>query len=239
LELPSPEGVEIYVYAKGLDMQSTLRVAGIPLVAGHADPELGVIVVTLPPGPDQRLEIERQIPHELMHIMLFQAVGDQYSNLPAWLKEGLASIAELMPNPDYYILLNDAVVNNTFISMESLCNSFPTEAASFYLSYAQSASFTRFLYEQYGQQGLQSLVERYSEGLGCANGAESALGKQLSELEKDWRRSTFGEDKAETAFENILPWLGIFVFALIVPIILMVVSWLRRKNAWNESDLAG
>jgi hypothetical protein len=119
LKLGESQPVDIYVYASGKELQSTLRLGGLDWVAGHADPDLNLMVVSLPQGPDQKRETERQIPHEMMHILLYQAVGEGYDNLPTWFKEGVASANELRPNPDYYLILQRAIEEDSLISSSS------------------------------------------------------------------------------------------------------------------------
>lgn len=156
-------------------------------MAGHADPELGVMVVSLPPGPGQQMETERQVPHELMHILLYQKLGQDYADLPTWLQEGLASLNETYPNPDYMTVLQDAAKKGSILSMNSLCRGFPAEASKFFQSYAQADSFTRFLYDAYGSEGLQALIQAYANGVECERGAEMGLGKTLTQLDAQWQ----------------------------------------------------
>ena len=106
LSLSSP--VNIYAYDNAVAMRDVLQSFRKNWIGAHADPDLRVMVLSLPEGPEQRLEMERQIPHELMHILLYDTVGEGYVNLPAWLSEGLATVAELYPNPDYLVLLENA-----------------------------------------------------------------------------------------------------------------------------------
>jgi len=154
LLLPVPSGLDIYIYADSRTLQSALSPNSESWVAGHAEPDLGVIVVALPPGPDQRLLIQQRIPHELMHVLLYQSTDPGYANLPIWLSEGLASLVELYPNSDYQVLLENAVEKDSLIPMAALCPSFPRQASSALLSYAQAASFTRFLHNSYGTNRL-------------------------------------------------------------------------------------
>ena len=221
--------IDIYAYASGQEMQSTLRLGGLTWVAGHADPELGIMVVTLAPGPDQRREIERQIPHEMMHILMYQAIGPAYYELPTWLKEGLASNNEPRPNPDYYIILQSAVEKENLIPFVYLCQSFPSDS-SVYLAYAESASFVSYLHLGYGSSGMQAIVNSYAAGQGCEQAPETAVGRSLTQLEKDWRRTTLGEDVLLAAFENLLPWLVLIALALLAPLGLSLVN-LRVKHA--------
>ena len=215
LELPPIQHLDIYVYASGLDMQSTMQLGGLRWLAGHADPDLGVAVVSLPTGPDQLSEIERQIPHEVMHLLLYQSVGPAYTGLPTWLKEGLASANESRPNPNYYILLTDSVEQDALIPMSSLCTSFPQDN-TIYQAYAQSDSFVRYLFQQYGQTGMQSLLTNYASGEGCENAPILTTGMSLSELEKEWRRSALNDNILELILEALLPWGGLLFVVVVV-----------------------
>jgi hypothetical protein len=233
IPVPDPEKVRIYVYDNPADLRSTLRGSGPNWVGAHTDPDLGVMVVSLPEGPEQRLEMERQIPHELMHIMLYQKLGPAYLNLPTWLNEGLASVAELYPNPDYLVLINSSLERDDLIPITSLCNTFPREAAGAYLAYAESASFTRFIQLQYGSILLDQIVQQYANGLDCSRGVEVALGKTLSEVEREWQRESLGDDPWFTALRNLAPWLVLLVAVLVVPVTLVLVT--LRSNPGKVS----
>lgn len=225
LPLAPPERVDIYVYRNSQDMQAALRLSGQNWIAGHADPDLGVIMASLPPGPEQKLEMERQIPHELMHVILYQSTGNSYTNLPAWFNEGLASISELYPNPDYLALLENADENSSFLPITALCRVFPTDASSALLAYAESASFTRYLYNQYGSPGLDKLRSEYASGVNCERGAQLALGVSLSRLEFQWRRDTFVSKVGSNLFKGLAPWMILFAVILAAPLILIVKAF--------------
>lgn len=227
LALPDPGLIDIYVYNSSQDLQVTLGDTTQNWVAGHADPDLGVVVVALPESPDQRLLMEQRIPHELMHILLFQSTGAAYKNLPTWLSEGLAAISELYPNPDYQILLNDAYTRENLLPFSALCGVFPRDASGALLAYAESASLTRFLYRTYGTSGLEKLVSAYGDGLDCQRGAEAALGKDLNRLEREWRQDHFAEDPYQMAFTNLLPWVALMITALAAPFA-VTIGKLRR-----------
>jgi hypothetical protein len=229
LPFGAPSEVNIYAYASAQEMQSTLMLAGVSWVAGHADPELGVVVVSLPEGPEQRTEMERQIPHELVHILLYQLIGPAYRNLPIWLNEGLASITEIYPNPNYHTILTNAVKKGSLLPLASLCPSFPVDTSGAYLAYAEAASFTRFLYDQYGQEGLEALVAMYADGTDCENGVQEVLGNTLDQLEQSWRSTTLGEKAASTTTESLWPWLVVLVIILGIP--LGVGVGVRRSNS--------
>jgi hypothetical protein len=230
LPLPAPLDLDIYVYPEAKTLQEALGPNSDEWVAGHAEPDLQVIIVALPPSPDQRLLMEQRIPHELMHTALFQATRLGYENIPAWLSEGLASQAELYPNPDYRIVMDNAAQKDSLLPMVSLCQAFPRDASSALLSYAQSASFIQYLHSAYGSSALLKLVNTYANGVDCERGTQITLGTSLTQLERRWRRDFLAENVSLSALLNLLPWLALLLAIVIAPLIL-TLRRLRRAGA--------
>ncbi|GAB4480881.1 MAG: hypothetical protein OHK0031_02350 [Anaerolineales bacterium] len=211
-----PSGkLELYVYASAADLQSALALGGQAWVAGHASPDLGVAMVSIAPDPAQGIQMDRQIPHELAHLTLYQIAGEHYDLLPLWLREGIASSVELSPNPDYEQALKVAAAQNGLLSFNDLCAAFPSDASSRFLAYAQSASLTRAIVNQYGISGLNALIRAYSDGLSCEEGARRALGIGLSQVESGWRATTLGENRLGLALQNLAGYLTLFGLLLL------------------------
>ncbi len=225
--------LDIYVYANAADLQSALTLGGRQWIAGHADPALGVVMVSVTPGDTQTIELQRQVPHELAHVMLYRNIGEAgYNRLPAWLNEGIASMAELYPNPDYAHALTQASKNNTLMPFADLCGSFPADSGGAFLAYAQSESFVRYLRSTYGDTGLNALTQSYADGLDCDLGAMRALGTPLGQLDTRWRESALGQNVAGVALSNLLPYIILLALVLIVPVwsaLAVIIG--RRKNA--------
>ncbi|RPJ27197.1 MAG: hypothetical protein EHM33_08845 [Chloroflexi bacterium] len=225
--------IEIFIYANVDDLQGTLALAGENWIAGHADPALGVLMVVIEPGAQQGITLEQRIPHELMHVMMYRAVGAGYHNIPAWLREGMATLAETYPNADYDRVLADASAGNRLISLKDLCVSFPADAGQAFLAYAEARSFTNYLYRTYGSGGLLSLVASYASGVDCERGTERAFGTALSNLEMNWRSSVLGQNTFLPALENISPYLVLLCLILIIPFMGILIT-LRKKGSQNE-----
>jgi hypothetical protein len=223
-----PQNLDIYVYDSVQALQAALPSGGQDWLAGHADPVEGIILVSLPTGPDQRLEMERQIPHELMHVGLNYTDSHAYSNLPAWLNEGLASLVELYPNPEYQALIDKAFQSDQLMPFGSLCYSFPNDSQRGLLAYAQSASFTQYLYDQFGEPGFNRLMAAYASGMDCESGIESGLGTNLAGLEASWRRESFKDLTIARTYQEFLPWLVLLLVILAGPVIL-AISIIRRR----------
>jgi len=225
-QVPQPEGIYIYAYANVVEMQDTLMFSGgsTSWVAGHANTGSGVIIVSLPPGPEQKFEIQRQIPHELTHILLFNKLGKGYQNLPRWLNEGLASSSELSPNPDFQLLLDKAYERDAIIPIRDLCTSFPLDAANFQLSYAESYDFTWYLQQDYTEDKIEQLLQVYSSGKDCEQGALEVFEQSLSEIEAAWRLTRFNEVQLEENLKESTPLMIIIGVVFVVPLSLLGVG---------------
>jgi hypothetical protein len=221
--------VEIYIYANTSDLSGTLALSGGGWAAGHADPALGVVMVVVEPGAQQGITMEQRIPHELMHVLMYRSVGPGYRNIPTWLREGMATLAETYPNADYERVLADAATGNRLIPLRDLCVSFPADAGQAFLAYAESRSFTDYLYHTYGSgsTGLWNLMGFYASGVDCEHGPERAFGASLSNLEMKWRSSVLGQNTLVPALGNISPYLVLLCLILIIPFI-SIVRTLRR-----------
>jgi hypothetical protein len=227
LILPYPENMDIYVYANPSDLQEILNLSDQPWVAGHAALDHNLILVSITPGALQLLDIERQIPHEITHLRLYQYLGDGYDNLPAWFDEGIASLAEAFPNSDYKFILAGGYENETLLPFRSLCESFPPNASDINLAYAQSDSFVRFIYQEYGSNGLQNLLDAYKQGHSCEKGPTEAFGITLTQLERLWYQDTFGEAQPFMANE-LLVWSIFCLIVLVTPTTAIILTAKRK-----------
>jgi hypothetical protein len=217
LQVDPPNPIRIYAYSSSKDMQDALTITGSPWVAGHASPELGLIMISIPSGPEKKLELQRQIPHEIMHLLQYKITGKNFTRQPVWLVEGMASLAELYPNPEYKRVLEDTAKADGLIPMDTLCASFPNEAGPAFRAYAQSESFVRFLYATYGNSGLLNLIKQYQNGLGCTEAVEAAFGTSLGQLEFRWKQNVLGLNAGGLAARRLSPYLFLGLL-LIIPL---------------------
>lgn len=230
LSLTDP--IHIYIYSNVQDLGDTLMLGGREWAGGHAHADLGVVLVAVAPGANQFTEMDTLIPHELTHVMLYRALGDKYTKQPVWLIEGIASMVELYPNPDYARALEIASVNHTLIPFSDLCASFPADSGSAFLAYAQSQSFVTYIHDSFGISGLSRLISTYGDGFDCDLGITKALGSSLNQLDVRWRENVLGQNQTGAALRNLLPFLLLLVLVLIVPIWGAIdVMRQRRKHA--------
>ena len=205
-----------------------LNITNARWIAGHANPAENIIVTSIPTGTGDLLDIKRQIPHELTHIRLYYYLEENYANLPAWYNEGLASLAELYYLPEYREILDAAWKNDNLIPMSNLCSTFPSEPNLAGLAYAQAESFVRFLYNQYGKDGLQRLLDAYKQGHTCSNSLQEAFNLDLDELQKEWYQDTFNSSILPQSLNTAVTWILLLLVIVISPTLLIVFST-RRK----------
>ena len=224
------EPLDIYIYASPADLQNALFLGGENWVAGHADPGLGTVFVSVAPGSQQKIAMQRQIPHELAHVLLYRYVGDGYNRLPIWLLEGIATLAELYPNPDYDLALERAVGQHSLIPISDLCQPFSRDASQAFLSYAESVSFTRYLRETYGASKLDALIGVYADGVACDVGAERVYGQSLLYLDARWQEAALGANLFGVALRASAPYFLILAIFLAYPAAQIFIGRRQREN---------
>ncbi|MEX2162019.1 MAG: peptidase MA family metallohydrolase [Anaerolineales bacterium] len=228
LAMPAPAAVTLRVYDSAADVQLIAQEAGIAWQAGHTDPAAGIILLSL--TPDQSLEVQRQVPHEIAHLVLYQSLGaDAYQRLPVWLNEGIASNVEVYSDPvqmDYLELANSG---NTLIPFFSLCQAFPQDSASARLAYAQSASFVRYIHEQYKPAGFALFVNAFLAAEDCVSAPFEVFGKDLIALDAEWRAATFAQE-GPADWLGAVPWLPIFSSAAVALGLFLLLRFMASRR---------
>lgn len=218
-----PAQLKVYIYANDGDVRQALQSVGQPWAGGHAAPELGVVMVAIPTGLDASVRMERDIPHELTHLLVYQVARDRYDRVPHWLNEGLAVMNQAQPELAFHTALSEARQTNRLLSLSQLCHPFPADAVEATLAYAQSESVTRFVRDHYGATKLRQLLEAYADGLDCSSGVERALGFPLKELEQRWVRESLNANPLVYEARTFAPWFVIISVVLLAPLLFFVV----------------
>jgi hypothetical protein len=223
IHAPLPENVNVYIYANGPDVQAMLAPIGRAWAGGHADPALGVVIVAVTPGPEAESRLRNEIPHELTHLLVYQATSAHYAQVPSWLNEGLAVMNQEEPNPDAPALLDEARRSGTLLSLNNLCGPFPVDATQAELAYAESESVVRYISDQHGDTGLADLLAAYADGAGCSAGVERGLGFPLSELESRWLQTSLNANPTLLKLQALIPWIILAGLVLFSPAIFILM----------------
>lgn len=223
LHAPVPESIAIYIYDSLHNLKAAMVLAGREWVAGQAHPELGVIVVSIPFEEEiYTSRMMRCIPHEITHLLVYQAATPTgYKHVPEWLDEGLATVNERLPTPEYAMAIEEAYIAGELLPLETLCVPFSPASQTAFLAYAQSGSVVQFIHEQYGAEGIRALLEAYANGASCARGVQETLNISLSDLETAWLASlNIQEPQAhwQARIEQIGVWAGLWLLSLLVAV---------------------
>lgn len=178
--------LRIYIYPGMADLRTALRLTGRDWVAAEAQPELGVILVTAVNPRTAAYDLGQSIPHEMTHLMLYDATGVGYEDVPRWFEEGLATFFEASPDPNFPLVVQDAIARQETIPFAELCETFPPGEDRARLAYAQSLSLIRYIRAQYGNDSLTDLIQAFADGADCHSGPDRVLGVTLDRLNAEW-----------------------------------------------------
>lgn len=177
--------IRIYLYTHTSDFRGALGPNASEWIGGQAIPPLGIIVANI--APDDEREIGRMVPHEVSHVVLYQATHNPYASNPNWLEEGIAVHNQEVADSDYPAMVEAAARDGELIPLRALSSSFPSDTDLALLSYAESSSVIEFILQRYGKEGLARLVDVFSEGETSEAAVQQALGVSLEELDSQWR----------------------------------------------------
>ena len=180
--------VKVFVYDSAEDMQPVL-------LAGQLSPEHGVITLGEVVVSDTAVVAHDAyapdiLRHELSHIVMRNAVKGPFSNLPAWLEEGVAVYSQSQPLADMKSALEAAIKSNRPFTIRSLSSASVGESGgSVGLFYGQSYSVVRFLIDDYGEEKFRELLAAFREGNRTDDALMQVYGFDQDGLENAWRRS--------------------------------------------------
>ena len=187
-ELEDP--VSLYIYASFQDLQGAM-IYPSEWTGGVAYTRYGTIVIGI--SPINLVWGKGATAHELAHLVIHQMILNPYSGLPTWLDEGLAVYAQEWLPAEYADYLNQAIADDSLISVRSLSSPFSAYTAEATLSYAQSYSLVEFLISNYGQDKMLELLNTFSQGSGYDAALESVYGFDMDGLNTLWREHVMGQ----------------------------------------------
>lgn len=225
LGFSTQEDFLIYIYPDLAQMAASLRMHDQKVqdwVAAYAIPDQYIILISAISGPELVPNLQRDLPHEISHLVIYDLAGQAAPNVPGWLNEGLALATMPEPDPSLKRVLDQAVRDGVLLSLETLCassfSSLPPHDAT--LAYAQSESVVRYITKRYGMSQIRALLAAYAGGLSCDGAVERALGITLSTLETQWH-SELSRSVAGTPQQDIslTPWIVAWVVSLILALL--------------------
>jgi len=202
---------------------------------GIADPVKRIIILKSPGLTDNRRRLPKLVRHELVHVLIGQAVSEP-RELPKWFNEGIASYLaadeEFAPGE----AISKALVSDSIIPLDEIDDVLQFQQAKARLAYEESLSFVNFLVEHYGFRGLTALIAELVAGHTFETAFEHAFGEDIFEAELKWYSYLNKEYRW-----NFLIDFETFLWVFILLLFLLVFLAIRLRNRktlkrWEEEE---
>lgn len=185
---PVLDRVTVYV-ARSPGEMASLAPEGAPFpkyAAGVAYSELGLVLLTLAPVyPASKHDMSEVFRHELSHLALADALGE--GRVPRWFNEGFAVFASGESSFARLRTLWIAALGDDLLSLHEMQRSFPADAPTASIAYAQAADVVRFLVRHQERHRFDRLISLLRDGRPFETAIEHAYGTDLATLEYEWR----------------------------------------------------
>ena len=172
--------------------------------------------------------------HEMVHLLMDEAVGSPLARIPAWLNEGLAMYFESSSH-GHEAAVARAAYRRALMPLRSM-GSQPGRPSDVRLFYAQAWSVVDFMVRAYGRERMAALLEALDEGGGIESAVPTAYGMSLDELERRWLSYIAGEPVVPlpSPLSTIGP-PAIIAGAVLVAAAAVIVRWLRHVTGARAS----
>jgi hypothetical protein len=181
----------IWIYASQDDLLGALPRSNPEWVGGKAFPELSVVMADIANDTNAGDEIKRIVPHELSHLLLYQATRNPYNQPPAWMDEGLAVHNQETQDPAEEEALRQAAQAGKLVPLKALSGSFSADEQAAVLDYGESRSTLDFILSdnRYGPDKFARTVAAFRKGVTYDEAMNEGLGVTVDEIDAQWRQS--------------------------------------------------
>ena len=178
--------IDLYVYPNYDDMKGAILYEP-SWTGGMAFPEYNILIMGIS-GSDAAWDANTVI-HELTHILIGHFTFSCLGVVPTWLNEGLAMYSEGKLDASMQTQLDQAIQDDTLLTVRSLNGGFSELPDKANLAYSQSYSIVNFLINKYGQEKLTQLLSALRDAKPIDSALREAYGFDTEGLEDVWRQS--------------------------------------------------
>jgi hypothetical protein len=200
--LKATEPIDLYIYANTSDLKDAMLYEQ-SWIGGAAYPEQNIVIIGI---SQYDLEWGRDaIVHELTHVLVGHLTFSCLGDVPTWLNEGLAVYSEGELDPSSQEQLNQAIKDDTLLTIRSLSTGFSEVSDKASLSYSQSYSVVKFLIETYGQENMTVLLTFLRDGNTVDGALQQTYGFNIEGLEDAWRKAIGAQPRQVSAQPTLQP----------------------------------
>lgn len=182
--LSTDKPIDLYIYANTNDMKNAILYEPA-WTGGEAYPEHNIVIIGVGPS-DLSWGLRAEV-HELTHVIVGHLTFSCLGSVPTWLNEGLAVYSEGNLDPGSQTQLDNAIKNDTLLSVRSLSGPFSEIADKANLSYSESYSIVKFLIQTYGRDKMTALLLALRDGNTIDTALKQVYGFNVEGLEDAWR----------------------------------------------------
>jgi hypothetical protein len=195
--------IDLYVYPDYEDMRDAILYEP-SWTGGMAFAEHDIVIMGTSSGADTNWD-RSTVVHELTHVLVGHLTFSCLGDVPTWLNEGLAVYSEGELDPTSAAQLEDAIQNDTLLTVRSLSVGFSEVADKASLSYSQSYSIVKFLIETYSQGKMTELLTTLRDGTSVDDALIAVYGFDVDGLEDAWRAAIGAELRPVSAQPTAQP----------------------------------
>jgi hypothetical protein len=164
------------VFQQGLNQPDT--------VGGVAEPEYRIAFSVVANGDNAYAA--QVMPHEVTHVVFWDAAHNAYHGTPRWLDEGFAQYISQGYDSTSRRTVTQAVQGGSLTSLLALTDFFPLDATRIYLAYAEAVSAVDFMVRKYGKPAVLKLVQAYAGGVSDDEAFTAGLGVDVKGFDTAW-----------------------------------------------------
>ncbi|MBK9207250.1 MAG: hypothetical protein IPL71_02635 [Anaerolineales bacterium] len=194
--LTTDSPIDLYVYPNYDDMREAILYEP-SWTGGMAFPDYNIFIMGVS-GSDSTWD-KNTVIHELTHILVGHFTFSCIGTVPTWLNEGLAMFSEGALDDNMQSLLDQAISNNTVLTIRSLNGGFSELADKANLSYSESHSIVTFLINEYGQEKITELLGALRDAKPIDDALVEVYGFDTDGLEDLWRESVGAAPRTASA----------------------------------------
>jgi hypothetical protein len=180
-----PDGtIDLYIFADTNDLKDAILYEPT-WTGGQAFPEHNIVIIGV-----SEADVDwgkHAIAHELTHVLVGHLTFSCLGDVPTWLNEGLAVFSEGELDSASQAQLDEAIRQDTLLTVRSLSGGFSEVSDKAYLSYSESYSIVKFLIGTYGQPKMTELLTSLRDGTTIDDALTKVYGFNVEGLEDAWR----------------------------------------------------
>ncbi len=184
--LETNDPIDVYVYPNYSDMRDAILYEP-SWTGGLAFSDFSIVIMGV--SGSNSVWDKNTIIHEITHVLVGHFTFSCIGTVPAWLNEGLAMFSEGGLDASMQFQLDQAIRNDSLLSVRSLNGGFSELPDKANLSYSQSYSITKFLIDSYGQEKMTKMLVALRDAKPVDTALLEVYGFNTEGLEDAWRQS--------------------------------------------------